>query len=69
MAVIKKNYNGVGRNKTYNVGNRKDVSLSEVVKEIKAGKHPHAHLYTFDGIKFPRDNPDYSEKDNVNHSL
>ena len=66
MTKIKKNHNGTGRDKTYDIGSRKNIPLGTVVKEIKQGKHPGAHLYTNNGIKFPRDNPDGSEKDNVN---
>ena len=66
MARIKKNHNGVGRDKTYDIGKRKDIPLREVVKEVKQGKHPDAHLYKLGGIEFPRDNPDRSEADNVN---
>jgi len=66
MTKIKKNHDGVGRDKTYDIGNRKDVPIGKVVKEIKAGKHHGAHLYKLGGINFPRDNRDDSKKDNVN---
>lgn len=66
MARIKKNHDGVGRDKTYDIGIRKDLPLGKVVKEIKAGRHPDTHLYKLGGISFPRDNPDRSKKDNVN---
>ena len=66
MTKIKKNHNGVGRNKTYDIGGRKDIPLGKVVKEIKQGKHSGAHLYKHNGINFPRDNPDQSKSDNVN---
>lgn len=66
MARIKKNHDGVGRDKTYDIGTRKNIPLNIVVKEIKDGKHPDAHLYKLDGISFPRDNPDRTKKDNVN---
>ena len=66
MTRIRKSHDGAGRDKTYNIGSRKDVPLAKVVKEIKQGKHPGAHLYKYDGINFPRDNPDSSKRDNVN---
>lgn len=66
MTRIKKNHNGTGRNKTYDIGSRKNIPLGQVVKEIKQGKHQDAHLYKYNGINFPRDNPDSSKKDNVN---
>lgn len=69
MASIKKKHNGIGRDKTYDVGSRRNIPLSVVVKEIEAGKHTQVHLYTYNGIKFPRDNPDYLEKDNVNSTI
>jgi hypothetical protein len=68
MTRIKKNHNGPGRDKTYDIGSRKDVSRAQVVKEIEQDKHKGAHIYKFDGIKFPRDNPDGSKKDNVNRN-
>lgn len=68
MTRIIKNHNGVGRDKTYDIGNRKDIPLTKVVKEIKAGKHPDAHLYKLGGINFPRDNKDRSKRDNVNRN-
>lgn len=66
MTRIRKNYDGPGRNKTYDTGSRKNVPRAKVVKEIKQGQHPGAHIYKLGGIEFPRDNPDGSTKDNVN---
>lgn len=66
MTRIRKNNDRPGPNKTYDIGSRKNIPRSTVVKEIRQGKHPGAHLYTHDGTKFPRDNPDGSTKDNVN---
>ncbi|PJE74484.1 MAG: DUF3892 domain-containing protein [Candidatus Taylorbacteria bacterium CG10_big_fil_rev_8_21_14_0_10_41_48] len=66
MTKIRKNHDGVGRDKTYDIGDRKNIPLNKVVKEIKEGEHSGAHLYNFGGINFPRDNPDNSKRDNVN---
>ena len=66
MTKIRKNHNGPGRDKTYDIGRRKNIPLGKVVKEIKQGKHKGAHLYKYNGINFPRDIPDHSKKDNVN---
>lgn len=33
-----------GRNEHYDVGTRKNVSRTTVVKEIKQGRHPDAHV-------------------------
>lgn len=55
-----------GRNEHYDIGSRKNVSRTEVVREIEQGKHPGAHVVTVEGRKYARDNPDNSKKDNVN---
>lgn len=57
-----------GRNETYNIGNRKEVPRSQVVKEIKQGKHPDTHVVEINGREYARDNPDYSKEDNVNRN-
>ena len=67
MTKIKGNNDGLGgRNETYDIGNRKDVPRTQVVKEIKQGKHPDAHVVKVNGREYARDNPDHSKKDNVN---
>lgn len=67
MTKIKGNNDGPGgRNETYDIGNRKDVPRTQVVKEIKQGKHPDAHVVKVNGREYARDNPDHSKKDNVN---
>lgn len=67
MTKIKGNNDGPGgRNETYDIGNRKDIPRSQVVKEIQQGKHPDAHVVTINNRKYARDNPDHSKKDNVN---
>ncbi len=69
MTKIKGNNDGPGgRNETYNVGNRKNVKRTEVVKEIKQGKHQDAHIVKVNGREYARDNPDSSTRDNVNRN-
>lgn len=55
-----------GRNEHYNIGGRIDVPRRTVVKEIKGGKHPYAHVVKIKGREYARDNPDHSKADNVN---
>lgn len=67
MTKIKGNNDGKnGRNETYNIGSRKNVPRTQVVKEIKQGKHPDAHVVKVKGREYARDNPDGSKSDNVN---
>ena len=67
MTKIKgKNDGPNGRNEHYDIGGRKDVSRPVVVKEIKQGMHPGAHVVKVGGREYARDNPDSSKKDNVN---
>ena len=66
MTRIKKSHDGPGRDKTYDIGPRKNIPRAQVVTEIKQGKHPGAHVYTLNNIEFPRDDPDGSTSDNVN---
>lgn len=67
MTKIKGNNDGPGgRNESYDIGKRKDVPRTQVVKEIKDGKHPDAHVVKVNGREYARDNPDNSKKDNVN---
>jgi len=67
MTKIKGNQDGPGgRNETYNIGGRKNVPRNVVVKEIEQGKHPDAHTVKVNGVKYARDNPDQSKRDNVN---
>lgn len=67
MTKIKGNNDGPGgRNETYDIGSRHDVPRAVVVKEVKAGKHPDAHVVKINNQEFVRDNPDRSPKDNVN---
>lgn len=67
MTKIKGNNDGPGgRNETYNIGLRKNVRRSVVVKEVEKGLHSGAHVVKINNRKYVRDNPDSSEKDNVN---
>lgn len=64
--IIGNNDGPGGRNETYKIGGRKEVPRAEAVKEVKAGKHPDAHVVKVKGREYVRDNPDSSKKDNVN---
>jgi hypothetical protein len=55
-----------GRNEHYDVGSRKRVDRSIIVREVERGMHPGHHVYERGGEKFVRDNPDGSKRDNVN---
>jgi len=55
-----------GRNEHYDIGSRKNIPRTKVVKEVEAGKHPGTHVITVNRRKYVRDNPDSSTKDNVN---
>lgn len=67
MTKIKGNNDGPGgRNETYKIGARAEVPRAVAVKEVKAGKHPDAHVVKINGSEYVRDNPDSSTKDNVN---
>lgn len=64
--IIGNNDGPNGRNETYDIGNRKNVPRTVVVREIEQGKHPGNHVVEVNGRKYVRDNPDKSKKDNVN---
>ncbi len=69
MTRIKGNNDGPnGRNETYDIGKRKDIPRAQVVREIKDGKHPDAHVVKINGREYARDNPDRSTADNVNRN-
>jgi Protein of unknown function (DUF3892) len=57
-----------GRNEHYDIGRRKDVPRRVVIKEIKRGDHPGAHVVKVKGREYARDNPDHTKSDNVNRS-
>lgn len=66
--IIGNNDGPGGRNDTYKIGPRKEVPRVEAVKEVKAGKHPDAHVVKVNGREYVRDNPDTSKRDNVNRN-
>ncbi len=67
MARIKgKNDGPGGRNEHYDIGRRKNISRTQVVREVKQGKHPKNHIVKIKGREYVRDNPDSSKEDNVN---
>jgi hypothetical protein len=66
--IIGNNDGPGGRNETYKIGDRKKVQRKTAVKEVKAGKHPDAHVVKRNGEEYVRDNPDNSKKDNVNRN-
>ena len=57
-----------GRNESYKIGSRKNVSRTKAVNEVEKGKHPGAHVVKVNNRKYVRDNPDSSKKDNVNRA-
>ncbi len=66
--IIGNNDGPGGRNESYKIGGRKNVSRSQAVREVKQGKHPGAHTVRINGREYVRDNPDGSKKDNVNRN-
>ena len=50
------------------IGNRSNVPRPQAVKEVEAGRHPGAHVVRVENLKYVRDNPDGSTRDNVNRS-
>lgn len=66
--IIGNNDGPGGRNESYQIGKRKAVPRAQAVKEVKAGKHPDAHIVKVNGREYVRDNPDSSKADNVNRN-
>lgn len=66
--IIGNNDGPGGRNESYDIGRRKNVRRTEVVREIKQGKHPDAHVVKINNCEYARDNPDHTKKDNVNRN-
>jgi len=66
--IIGNNDGPGGRNESYNIGKRKNVPRTQVVKEVEQGEHPEAHVVKINKRKYVRDNPDKSKKDNVNRN-
>jgi hypothetical protein len=69
MTKIKGRNDGPGgRNEHYDVGGRHNVPRPQIVREIKQGKHPGAHVVKVNNREYARDNPDGSKSDNVNRN-
>lgn len=66
--IIGNNDGPGGRNETYKIGSRKNVTRPQAVREVKSGKHPDAHVVKVNGREYVRDNPDASKRDNVNRN-
>jgi len=66
--IIGNNDGPGGRNDTYKIGSRKNVSRRQAVKEVKNGDHSGAHVVKINRREYVRDNPDSSKKDNVNRN-
>lgn len=66
--IIGNNDGKNGRNESYKIGSRKNVSRRVAVREVEQGKHPGAHTVKINGEKYVRDNPDNSTRDNVNRN-
>lgn len=67
MTRIRGNRDGPNRrNESYKVPGQGTVPRAELVKQVKAGKHPSAHVAKVRGRDYVRDNPDSSTSDNVN---
>ncbi|MCF6271570.1 MAG: DUF3892 domain-containing protein [Rhodobacteraceae bacterium] len=66
--IIGNNDGPGGRNESYKIGSRKNVSRKVAVKEVEKGNHTGAHVVKIGGQKYVRDNPDHSKKDNVNRN-
>ena len=66
--IIGNNDGPGGRNESYKIGSRKNVSRPTAVKEVKQGKHPGAHVVKINRREYVRDNPDSSTRDNVNRN-
>lgn len=64
---IRGNHDGKnGENENYTVAGRGVVSRSKLVKEVEAGRHPDHHVYSQDGVKYIRANPDDKDSNNIN---
>jgi dTDP-D-glucose 4,6-dehydratase len=64
--IIGNNDGSGGRNETYQIGARKEVSRVQAVREVKQGLHKDTHVVTINNQEYVRDNPDRSKADNVN---
>lgn len=67
MAHVRGNNDGPnGRNESYEIGSRPHVPRPQAVREVKNGRHPDVHVVKINDREYLRDNPDGSERDNVN---
>jgi hypothetical protein len=66
--IIGNNDGPGGRNESYKIGPRPHVPRPQAVREVKAGKHPDAHVYKLNRREYVRDNPDDSKRDNINRN-
>ncbi|MEC9365395.1 MAG: DUF3892 domain-containing protein [Pseudomonadota bacterium] len=66
--IIGNNDGPGGRNESYRIGSRKEVSRTQAVREVKEGLHPGAHVVKINRREYVRDNPDSSKRDNVNRN-
>lgn len=65
--TIKGNRDGEGgRNESYTIPGRGVVTRRQLVREVENGKHPNFSIYTREGEKYVRGNPDSKERNNVN---
>lgn len=55
-----------GRNESYRIPGRGDVSRDKLAREVDRGKHPNHSIYERNGEKFIRSNPNTKGSDNVN---
>lgn len=64
--IIKGNGDGPGgRNETYSIPGRGVVGRKSLVREVEQGKHPDFSIYTREGEKYVRGNPDSMAGNNV----
>lgn len=54
-----------GENQSYTIPGRGNVPRSQLVREVKAGKHPDFGIVTRDGTSYVRANPDGRKGNNV----
>lgn len=55
-----------GRNDSYHIHGRGDVSRNKLVSEVEQNKHPKFSIYEINREKFVRGKPDGSGKNNIN---
>jgi hypothetical protein len=56
-----------GANTHYRLSDGRIVTREEGVRLCRAGLLPDYHIYTLNGVEYLRDNPDTSEKDNIDN--